>query len=169
MRRFPVPQVFKYFLHSILDLHSLIILRLQKKSCFFTICVLYLIVLRFLEFGLYVFQGHKCKVRVYNTHKFADGSLWVWGETWSLTLRQEVDWGCFENRVLRKIFGPRRHEVTERWKKLHNGELNNLYFSPSISRMINSRKMWLGRQVARMGRRGMRVDYCWESQKERDY
>jgi len=46
----------------------------------------------------------------------------------------------FENRVLRRIFGPKRDEVTGEWRKLHNEELNNLYFSPNIARMIRSRK-----------------------------
>jgi hypothetical protein len=55
-----------------------------------------------------------------------------------------------ENRVLRRIFGPRRDEVTGGWRKLHNEELHNLYFSPNIIRMINSRRMrWAG-HVARM-------------------
>jgi hypothetical protein len=49
----------------------------------------------------------------------------------------------FENRVLRRIFGPKRDEVMEGWRKLHNEELRNLYSSPSISRMIYSRR-WAG-------------------------
>jgi hypothetical protein len=58
----------------------------------------------------------------------------------------------FENRVLRRIFGPKRHEVTGGWGKLHNEELHNLYSSPSILRMIMSRRMkWAG-HVARMGK-----------------
>jgi hypothetical protein len=57
----------------------------------------------------------------------------------------------FENRVLRRIFGPKRDEVTGGWRKLHNEELHNLYSSPSIIRMIKSRRMrWAG-HVARMG------------------
>jgi hypothetical protein len=74
----------------------------------------------------------------------------------------------FENRVLRRIFGPKRDEVTGSWRKLHNEELHNLYTSPNIIRMIKSRRVrWAG-HVARMGRRGMQIGYCWESQKERD-
>jgi hypothetical protein len=57
----------------------------------------------------------------------------------------------FENSVLRRIFGPKRDEVTGEWRKLHNGELNNLYSSPNIMWVIKSRRMrWAG-HVARMG------------------
>jgi hypothetical protein len=56
-----------------------------------------------------------------------------------------------ENRVLRRIFGPKRDEVTGEWKKLHNEELRDLYSSPSIIRMIKSRRMRLMGHVARMG------------------
>jgi hypothetical protein len=57
----------------------------------------------------------------------------------------------FENRMLRRIFGPKRDEVTRGWRKLHNEELHNLYSSLSVIRMIKSRRMrWAGR-VARMG------------------
>jgi hypothetical protein len=59
----------------------------------------------------------------------------------------------FEKRVLRRIFGPKRVEVTRGWRKIYNEELHNLFSSPSIIRMIKSRMMrWAGR-VARMGRR----------------
>jgi hypothetical protein len=65
----------------------------------------------------------------------------------------------FENRVLRRIFGRKRDEVIRDWRKLHNEELHNLYSSPSIIRMIKSRRMrWAG-YVARMGRRGMHIGY----------
>jgi hypothetical protein len=57
----------------------------------------------------------------------------------------------FENRVLRRMFGPKRDEVTGEWKKLHNEELHNLYSSPDIIRQFTSRRMrWAG-HVARMG------------------
>jgi hypothetical protein len=59
----------------------------------------------------------------------------------------------FENRVLRRIFRPKRNEVTREWRKLHNEELRDLYSSPSIIRIIKSRKMrWVG-HVARMGQK----------------
>jgi hypothetical protein len=74
-----------------------------------------------------------------------------------------------ESRVPRKIFIPKRDEVTEGWKKLHNEELHNSYASRNIIRMIKSRRMrWAG-HVARMGSRGMHIGYCWESRKERDH
>ena len=72
-------------------------------------------------------------------------------ETGSLTLREERRLRVFENRVLRRIFGPKRDEVTGEWRKLHNEELNDLYFSPNIFRVIKSRLMiWTG-HVACMG------------------
>jgi hypothetical protein len=57
----------------------------------------------------------------------------------------------FENRVLRRIFGPKRDEVTGEWKRLHSGELRNLYSSPDIIRQIQSRRMRLAGHVAHMG------------------
>jgi hypothetical protein len=65
----------------------------------------------------------------------------------------------FENRVLRRIFGPKRDEVTGAWRKLHNEELHNLYSSPSIIRMIKSRMMGWAGHLARMGRRRVHIGY----------
>jgi hypothetical protein len=72
-------------------------------------------------------------------------------ETWSVTLREEHKLRVFENRVLRGIFGPKRDEAAGEWRKLHSGELYNLYSSPDIVRQIRSRRMrWEG-HVVRMG------------------
>jgi hypothetical protein len=80
-------------------------------------------------------------------------------KTWYLTLREEHRLRVFENKVLRRIFGPQRDEVVGGWRKLHNEELHNLYSSPSKIRMIQSRRMrWAG-HLARMGRRGMLVGF----------
>ena len=62
-------------------------------------------------------------------------------ETWSLTLREERRLRLFENKVLRRIFGPRSDEVTGDWRRLHNEEINVLYSSPNIVRVIKSRRM----------------------------
>jgi hypothetical protein len=74
-------------------------------------------------------------------------------EAWSLTLREEQKLKVFKNRVLRKIFGPKRDEVTGEWRRLHNKELNDLYFSPNIIWVIKSTRIrWAG-HVANMGGR----------------
>jgi len=72
-------------------------------------------------------------------------------ETWSLTLQQERKLRVFENIVLRRIFGPWRDEVTGEWMRVHNEELNDLYSSPNIVRVIKSRRMGWAGHVARMG------------------
>jgi hypothetical protein len=72
-------------------------------------------------------------------------------ETWSLTLREDHRLRVFENRMLRRIFGPKRDEVTREWRELHSEDLRNLYSLPSVIRIIKSRRMrWAG-HVARMG------------------
>jgi hypothetical protein len=71
-------------------------------------------------------------------------------KTWSLTLGEEHRLRVFENRVLRRIFGPKRDEATGEWRKLHNEELHNLCSSSNIIRHFNSRRMrWVG-HVARI-------------------
>ena len=72
-------------------------------------------------------------------------------ETWSLTSREERRLRVFENRVLRRVFGPKRDEETGEWSKLHKEELRDLYSLPNIVRVVKSRRMrWAG-HVARMG------------------
>jgi hypothetical protein len=87
------------------------------------------------------------KIRIYKT---ITSPVILYGcKTWSLTLREVHRLRLFEYRVLRRIFGPKRDEMTGEWRKLHNEELHNLYFLPN--RMIKSRRMrWAG-HVARIG------------------
>ena len=74
-------------------------------------------------------------------------------ETWLLTLREECGLWVLENRVLRRIFGPKRDEVTAEWRKLNREELNYMYSLPNIIRVIKCRRMrWAG-HVTRMGKR----------------
>jgi hypothetical protein len=84
-------------------------------------------------------------------------------EILSLTLREEHRLRVFENRALRRIFGPKRDEVTGGWRKWHNEELHSLYSFPSIIRM-----RWAG-HVARMGEKRNAYRILVESQKERDH
>jgi hypothetical protein len=86
-------------------------------------------------------------------------------ETWSLTLREEHRLGVLKT-VLRRIFGPKRDEVTGEWRKLHNEEPHDLYSSPSIIRILKARRMrWAG-HVSRMEENSMLIGCWWESQRE---
>jgi len=90
-------------------------------------------------------------------------------ETWSLTLREERKLGVFENMVLRRTFGPGRDEVTGKWRRLYNEELNDLYSPPNIVWVIKSRRMrWAG-YVAGMGEDGGCIGSWWGNRKERDH
>ena len=90
-------------------------------------------------------------------------------ETWSLTLREERRLRVFENRVLRRVFVPKRDEVTGEWRKLHNEELSDLYSLPNIVRVVKSRRMrWAG-HVARMGEGRGVYRVWWGNLKERDH
>jgi hypothetical protein len=89
------------------------------------------------------------KIKIYKTITLP---LVLYGrDTLSFMLREEHRLRVFENRVLRRIFGPKKDEVTGGWRKLHNEELHGLYSSPSIVRVIKAKRMrWAG-HVARMG------------------
>jgi hypothetical protein len=90
----------------------------------------------------------KLKIKIYRTIIL---SVVLYGcETWSLTLREERRLRVFENRVLRRVFGPKRDEVTGGWRKLHNEELSDLYSLPNIVRVVKLRMRWAG-HVAHMG------------------
>ena len=90
-------------------------------------------------------------------------------ETWSLILREERKLRVFENRVLRRIFGPKRDEVTGEWNRLHNEELNDLYSSPNIVQVIKSRIMIRAGHVECMGEERGCIGSWWGSRKERDH
>jgi len=79
------------------------------------------------------------KIKIYRTISFL--VVLYECETWSLTLREEHRLRVFEKRVLRRIFGHKRDEVTGVWRKLHNEELNDLYFSPNTVWGIKLRRM----------------------------
>jgi hypothetical protein len=89
-------------------------------------------------------------------------------ETWSLTLRAEHRLRVFENRVLRRTFGPKRDEVTGGWRKLHNKEHHNLYSSPSIIRMVKLRRMRCAGHLARMEIKGMRLRFWREKARRKE-
>ena len=78
-------------------------------------------------------------------------------------MREERRLRVFENRALRRIFGPKRNEATGEWRKLHSEDLNDLYSSPNIVRVIKSRRMrWAG-HVACMGRGEAYTEFWWRN------
>ena len=84
----------------------------------------------------------KYKIKIYRTIILPS---FLYGcKTWSLISREERKLRVFENKVLRRIFGPMRDEVTGEWRRLHNEELNDLYCSPSIVRVIKLRRAEMG-------------------------
>jgi hypothetical protein len=88
------------------------------------------------------------KIRIYKTIILP---VVLYGcETWFLTLREKHRLGVFANRVLCRIFGPKRDEVTGEWRILHNEELHDLYSSPSIIRIMKAERMRWARHVGRM-------------------
>ena len=94
----------------------------------------------------------KLKIKIYRTIILP--AVLYGCETWSLILREQRRLRVFENRVLRRVFGPKRDEVTGECRILHNEELSDLYSLPNIVRVVKSRRMrWAG-HVARMGEGG---------------
>jgi len=91
------------------------------------------------------------KIKIYRTIVLP--LVWYGCETWSLTLREKRRLRVFENRVVRRIFGPKTDEVTGEWRKLLSEELNDLYCSPNIVRVIKWKRMRWEWHVARMGER----------------
>jgi len=103
------------------------------------------------ESFVFQFAIQNLKIKIYRTiilHVVLYGC-----ETWSLTLREERKLRVFENRVLRRVFGPKREEVTGEWRKLHNEELSDRYSLPNIVRVVQSRRMRWVTHVARMEQR----------------
>jgi hypothetical protein len=104
------------------------------------------------------------KVKIYKTTIMP---IVLYGcETWSLALREEHRLRVFERRVLSRIFGTKRDEVTGEWRKLHNEELHSLYSSPDIINKIKSKRMRWARHVARMGDERKCTRFWWEGPKE---
>jgi hypothetical protein len=117
----------------------------QRRNFECYIIAVYYSVQNLLSFSL---LSRKLKIKIYRTIILP---VVMYGyETWSLTLREERKLRVFDNNVLRRIFGPKRDEVTGEWRKLHNEELNDLYSSNNIVRVIKSRIRWAG-HVAPIG------------------
>ena len=102
------------------------------------------------------------KIKIYRTIILPVFFLYGY-ETWSLTLREERKLRVFENMVLRRIFGPRRDEVTGEWRRLHNEELNDLCSSPNIVRVIKSSGLGMWHVLVR---RGGCIGSSWGNRRE---
>jgi hypothetical protein len=87
-------------------------------------------------------------------------------EIWSPTLKEERRLKVLGNRVLRRMFGPKRDEVTGKWRKLHNEESTDTYSSPNIIRVMKSQRMSWAKQVARVGEK---TGFWWGNPRERDH
>jgi hypothetical protein len=97
-----------------------------------------------------VFQFAIQKCKVYSIQSYNLPLVLYGCETWSLRLREECRLCVFKNRVLRRILGPKRDEVTGEWRRLHNRKLYALYSSPNIIRVTNSRRLRWVEHVAHM-------------------
>ena len=118
----------------------------------------------------FVFQFAIQKVKDQDIYRTIILSVILYGcETWSLTLREERRLRAFENRVLRRVFRPKRDEVTGEWKKLHNEEISDLYTLPNIVRLEKSRRMRWVWHVARMGEGEGCTGFWWGNLNERDH
>jgi hypothetical protein len=91
-------------------------------------------------------------------------------ETWTLTLRKERRMRVFESKALKRIFRPKKDEVTGDWRKLHKEELHVLYSSTNILWVIKLRRMrWAGCVVARIGRREACIEFWWVNPRDKDH
>jgi len=118
-----------------------------------------LAIIRCRIFYLPVCVYKKLKIKIYRTIILP---VVLYGcESWSLTLREERRLRVFENRVLRRVFGPKRDEVTGEWRKLYNEELSDLYSLPNIVRVVTSRRMTWAGHVARMGWGEVCTGFWW--------
>ena len=111
--------------------------------------------------------SNNTKIKIYRATILLD--ILYGCETLSLTVREEHRLRVFENRVLRRIFGPKRDKITGEWRKLHNEELNDLYSSPSIVWVIRLWKNEIGGACSTHGQAEVYTGFLWGNLKERDH